>query len=167
MSLKHTKIYQSFSSEETKKLGEKFAKKIVARPERSAKKDHGAHALVFALTGELGAGKTTFVQGFFKGLGLKRRAPSPTFIIMRRHPLRRKKFKNIFHADAYRLKKAAHLAALGFKEILTDPKNIILVEWAERVKDIMPKNTTWLTFRHGKKENERRIVVIGKEKGPQ
>jgi tRNA threonylcarbamoyladenosine biosynthesis protein TsaE len=142
------KIYQSFSSEETQKLGEAFA--------RRTKK--GKHAIVFALKGELGAGKTTFVRGFFKGLGLKGHAQSPTYIIMRRRPLRRKKFSNVFHMDAYRLKGAKHLTALGFKDVLADPGNIVLIEWADRVKRILPKGIAWLTFQHGKKGNQRTVV---------
>ncbi len=161
------KTYQSFSSKETKKLGEKLAREIAAAaPRRNKKKG----ALVFALQGELGAGKTTFVQGFFGGLGLRKRAPSPTFIIMRRHALPRRKgrhrnprgtraFSNVFHVDAYRLKKAADLKMLGVKDIAADPANIILVEWADRVRSIIPKNAQWLRFEHGKRENERRIIM--------
>lgn len=154
------KIYQSFSSEETKKLGEKIAKQFdraMAPAGRVAtKKNTGA--LVFALKGELGAGKTTFVQGFFRGLGLKKRAPSPTFIIMRRHALPRQR-GNVFHVDAYRLRKAADLGVLDFDDVLANPKNIVLIEWADRAKQILPKSAVWLTFRHGKQENERRIMI--------
>lgn len=115
--------------------------------------------MVFALRGELGAGKTTFVQGFFKGLGLKKYAASPTFIIMRRHVLPRKKFSNVFHVDAYRLKKADGLRALGFEDVLANPRNIVLVEWAERARGILPKDAVWLEFRHGRRENERHIMI--------
>jgi tRNA threonylcarbamoyl adenosine modification protein YjeE len=150
------KIYQSFSSRETKKLGERIAKRVKKIAKRKG-------ALVFALQGDLGVGKTTFVQGFTRTLGSKKRATSPTFIIMRRHPLKKSKktrqFKNVFHIDAYRLKTPKHLQALGFKQILSDPANVILLEWAERVKKILPRTTIWLKFQHGKKENERKITV--------
>jgi len=146
------KTYRSSSSEETKRFGEKIAKGIL-RAER------GGGALIVALRGDLGAGKTTFVQGFFYGLGLKKRAPSPTFVIMRRHAIRSKKFANVFHLDLYRLKKASDLRVLGFKEILADPRNIILIEWAERARRVLPKTTIWLRFGHGKKENERHIMI--------
>ena len=133
----------------------------------------GKSAVVFALKGELGAGKTTFVQGFFKGLGLKKRAPSPTFIIMRRHSLlhargahpgmsgaaQHSAFKNIFHVDAYRLKRDADFDVLGFGDIFADPHNIILIEWAERVRRLLPRGAVWLTFHYGKRENERRIII--------
>lgn len=150
------KNYQSSSSKGTQKLGEGFAQKAL-------KGRKGA--LVIALQGELGAGKTTFVQGFLKGIGLKKRAQSPTFIIMRRHRLHPRpglasgrQLKNVFHVDAYRLKEAKHLAALGFKEIAADPHNVILVEWPERVKRILPKGTIWISFRHGKQPHERTIT---------
>lgn len=77
---------------------------------------------------------------------------------MRRHPLLRRD-GSVFHIDAYRLKTPADLAALGFHEIAADPDNIILIEWAENVKRLLPKNTMWLRFSHGKKENERRIAA--------
>jgi tRNA threonylcarbamoyladenosine biosynthesis protein TsaE len=145
------KIYRSFSSEETKKLGEILAKEILkSRPGRTAK--------IVALRGELGSGKTTFVQGFLRGLGVKRGGASPTFIIMRRHALRGGGFKSVYHVDAYRLRKPKELKVLDFGEISRNPQNIVIIEWAENVRKILPKNTFWLRFEHGKKENERRIL---------
>jgi tRNA threonylcarbamoyladenosine biosynthesis protein TsaE len=116
-------------------------------------------AAIFALKGELGAGKTTFVQGFFKGLGIGKRTLSPTFIIMRRHALGKK--RNVFHIDAYRLKKAEDLRALDFGNIAADPRNIVLVEWADRIKKILPKGVVWLEFKYGKatREHERSIMI--------
>lgn len=143
------KTVHSSSSKATQKFGEAFAEKIL-------KKKNGP--IILALRGELGAGKTTFVQGFLRGIGLKKNAQSPTFIIMRRHRIKRGKFKNLFHIDAYRLKRAKQLAVLGFKEILIDPRNVILVEWPERIKKIMPKGTVWMSFKHGKQPHERIIA---------
>jgi len=150
------KIYQSFSSEETKRLGEKLARKIAKGGARKGAKN----ALVFGLVGELGSGKTTFVQGFFRGLGIKR-AASPTFIIIRRTALKNKKFRNVFHVDAYRIKKPKELSVLGFRDILKNPQNIVIIEWAEKIKRILPKKVFWLRFKHGKKENERKISREG------
>jgi len=122
---------------------------------------------VFALQGDLGAGKTTFTQGFLKGLGSKKRVTSPTFVLMRRHRFgsrsvaraSQKKFKNVFHIDAYRLKKPEHLAALELDVILNEPSNIILIEWPEQAKKFLPKNTVWVKFKYGKKESERTIKI--------
>lgn len=122
-------------------------------------------ATVFALQGELGAGKTTFVQGFLKGLGSKKRATSPTFVLMRRHALAagrtggQKRFKNVFHIDAYRLKKPEHMAALTLDVILNEPGNILLIEWPEQAKKFLPKNVVWIKFKYGKRENERIIAI--------
>lgn len=108
--------------------------------------------MILALTGELGAGKTTFVQGFLSGLGVRRRAVSPTFILMRR-------FGNVYHLDAYRLKEPRELEKIGFKEITADPQNVVLVEWADKVRCLIPRNATWIKFKHGKQESERLIIV--------
>lgn len=159
------KTFQSFSARETKKFGEQSARRAVAKTHTKGAPHRGVSgerrtALTLALAGGLGAGKTTFVQGFFRGLGLKKAPASPTFIIMRRRPLRQNKyFSNIFHVDAYRLKKAGDMKLLGFKDILADPRNIVLVEWAEKIRRILPKDAVWLRFRHGKKENERHITA--------
>jgi tRNA threonylcarbamoyl adenosine modification protein YjeE len=161
MSSKKITNYKSFSSEETRRFGHELAESLIKEARQKSRQTNIAR--VIAMTGDLGAGKTTFTQGFFYGLGLKKGAQSPTFIIMRRHALKKSKskkaFKNIFHIDAYRLKKPEHLEMLGFKELAADPKNIILIEWAERAKKIIPKTALWLNFKHGKKENERTIII--------
>ncbi len=114
---------------------------------------------MFALRGDLGAGKTTFVQGFLKGLGSRARVTSPTFILMRRYRLKGKKFSNVFHIDAYRLKTPGHLSALELGAVFADPRSIVLVEWPERAGRLLPKNSTRVTFAHGKKENERIVAI--------
>lgn len=111
------------------------------------------YAVVVSLFGNLGSGKTTWVQGFLKAAGWKKRVTSPTFILMRRHPLRDKNFKNIYHLDAYRLK-ITDVNPLGFEEIYNNPKNIILVEWPENL--FGRKNSRIkVRFLHGRHENER------------
>ena len=170
------KTCKSYSSRETKEFGAALAKKIIASQEalRARIRAASTRAVVVALQGDLGAGKTIFTQGFARGLGIKRRMASPTFIIMRRFAIPRSAknsaagstknsaatLKNIYHIDAYRLKELDSLEVLGFKEILTDPQNILLVEWPEKIRKILPKGTIWLKFRHGKKENERIIKLF-------
>lgn len=99
----------------------------------------GGRALVLGLEGDLGGGKTTFLQGFAKGLGIKEKILSPTFIIMRR-------FNNFYHFDCYRIQKAKDILDLGFKEIINNPQNIVAIEWADRIKKILPKNVLFLKF---------------------
>ncbi len=146
--------YQSSSSTGTKRFGRELAKKIL-------KSGRSKKAVIVALSGELGAGKTTFTQGFGAGLGIRSKIQSPTFILMRNTKLSQlsnSKFVNFVHIDAYRAD-AKDFLKLGFRKIAADPKNIILIEWAERLKKILPKSAIWLKLGHGKKENERRIEI--------
>ena len=122
----------SKSPGQTKKLGEILAKEILK--EKKQKK-----AFVLGLKGDLGGGKTTFLQGFARGLGIKEKITSPTFIIM-------KKFSNFYHFDCYRIRKPKELLDLGFKEIISNPQNIVAIEWAEKVRKILPKEVLILTF---------------------
>ena len=150
------KKFISSSSAETKRFAESLARKIANGEGQIAKRKK---AVVLALEGDLGSGKTTFAQGFFRGLGIRRRAVSPTFILMRRSALRHLQFANIYHVDAYRIRKPRELLKMGFKEILSDSCNIVLVEWAGNVKRILPKSTLWLYFSHGMDKHERIIRI--------
>lgn len=156
----------SFSSEQTKKIAEILAQEVLKKPPQIK------NALVFGLVGDLGAGKTAFVQAFIKAAGIKKRITSPTFILIRNYKLlarhtsvkqRRARltsnFKLIYHIDCYRVKKPAEFLKLGLKEILTNPQNIVLIEWAEKIKNFLPKNAVWIKFEYGKKENERIIKI--------
>lgn len=134
------------SANETKKVAKLLAKDVLKSRPKMAK------GLVLAFSGDLGSGKTTFIQGFLKGLGVKNKVTSPTFVIM-------KHYKHAYHIDCYRLRKPAELIDIGFKELLNKPKSIFLIEWAEKIKRILPKDTIWLEFRHGKKLNEREIII--------
>ena len=139
------------SDQETKDFAKELAKKLLddKNPDQP---------VVIALTGDLGAGKTTFTQGFAKALGVKKRILSPTFLIMKRFTLPKDVgFKNLYHIDAYRISKE-DLEELEFKKALLNP-NIIVIEWADRVKAVLPKGTIWLRFKHGSTENERQITI--------
>lgn len=113
--------------------------------------------LVLALSGDLGVGKTTFVQSFARALGVRKRILSPTFLIIKRFPLSKSNFQNLYHIDAYRVR-ASDLKKLGVKEVFKG-QNIVLIEWADKVKEILPKGTVWIKFKHGARENERQITV--------
>lgn len=132
---------------QTKKLGEKFAKEIIKKPFQKK-------AFIIGLEGELGGGKTTFLQGFAKGLGIKDKILSPTFVILKRFRI---KHKNFYHIDCYRIQKPKELLDLGFKEIISNPKNIVVIEWADRIRKIMPKDTIWIGFEFID-ENTRKIT---------
>ena len=117
---------------QTKKMGEILAKEIL-------RAQHSKRARIIGLVGDLGGGKTTFLQGFARGLGIKEKITSPTFVIMKR-------FRNFYHIDCYRIKKPKELLDLGFKKIISDPQNIVAIEWADRIKKILPRGTIWINF---------------------
>jgi len=130
---------------ETNRLAKILAQEIIKKPLKNKK------ALVIGLEGELGSGKTTFVKAFAKGLGIKKRLTSPTFVLM-------KNYKNFYHIDCYRIKSYKNILDLDFKEIIFNPKNIIIIEWAERVKKILPKDTLWIKFKI-LSEKERHVII--------
>ena len=105
----------------------------------------------------MGSGKTTFVQGFAKGLGIKHRILSPTFVLMKKYKIPNTK-KQFYHIDCYRIKKAPDLSALNLEKLFLNPLNIITIEWAEKIKNILPKNTIILNFKH-QNQNQREIMV--------
>ena len=91
---------------------------------------------VVCLYGDLGSGKTTFVQGLANGLGMKNRIISPTFVIIRSYEL---KIGIFYHLDLYRTENEKDFQSLGLDEILNNKKNIVVVEWAEKLNKSLPK----------------------------
>lgn len=148
--------FQTTSSIQTKKIAKELAQTL-----RQAQgiKNKNKHALVITLKGDLGAGKTTFTQGFLRGLGVRLKITSPTFVITKSYKLKAKSYSKVFHMDAYRIKSAKEISDLNWKEIIADPKNIILIEWPERISKILPKQKIQIIFKHGKKENERELLI--------
>lgn len=134
---------------ETQKAGTEFSKKI---------KDGG----ILALYGNLGSGKTTFAQGLAKGLGIKQKIISPTFIIIRKYDLelssQNSEIRSFYHIDLYRIEKMNDIESIGLIEILNDKSNIIAIEWPEKIEDLLPKNTWRLNFNY-LENNERRIEI--------
>lgn len=126
--------------EETKKLAELFARELL----KSNFNRKGA--LVVALEGDLGGGKTTFVKGFARGLGIHEKILSPTFVIMKRFKIHDSRFKNFVHIDAYRLNSVRELRVLGWQDILKDKGNMVLVEWADRIRGALLKEYICIQF---------------------
>lgn len=125
--------YITKSAKETEKLGEMLAKEV-----------RGSE--VIALIGDLGGGKTTFIKGFGCGLGIKRNITSPTFLLVREYPLKKKNIKKLYHFDAYRIQNPKEFIDLGFNEVLKEKNNIILIEWADRVKEVLPSKIITIRF---------------------
>jgi tRNA threonylcarbamoyladenosine biosynthesis protein TsaE len=114
----------------------------------------GERALIVGLFGDLGAGKTTFTQAFAKALGVEDTVNSPTFVIEKIYELgaglinnKPTPFQHLIHIDAYRLNGGKELLHLGFEEIANDSKNIIFIEWPEKVADILPSDMIKLYFK--------------------
>lgn len=140
----------SRSKSETQKVAASLAEELV-------KSDFTNGGLaVMALEGNLGSGKTTFVQGFARALGVKEKIQSPTFVLMKVYPLTKaKKFRHLIHIDCYRLDSPKDLLHLGFKDLVKDQDAIILIEWADRVRGLIPRSALWIKFKHGKRPHER------------
>ena len=100
---------------------------------------------VLALTGNLGSGKTTFIQGLAEGLGVSTRVISPTFILLRKYIYGD---RNFYHVDLYRLEEKVENEALnlGLSDIWGRKDNIVAVEWAEKIRGLVPKGAKWITF---------------------
>jgi tRNA threonylcarbamoyladenosine biosynthesis protein TsaE len=123
--------YISNSIEETQKIADDFIKNI------SPKTDF---AFVVGLSGNLGAGKTAFTKCIAKSLGVEEAVTSPTFVIEKIYELQNQKFSHLIHIDAYRLESGEELQNLGWQRIISDPKNLILIEWPEKVSSVVPEH---------------------------
>jgi tRNA threonylcarbamoyladenosine biosynthesis protein TsaE len=118
---------------------------------------HSKGGEIFALSGDLGGGKTTFAQGLAKGLGIKEFVNSPTFVIIKEYQTKNKKFKNLIHIDLYRLKKIDEIMKKEILEYLTS-NNVVVIEWAEKIRNILPTCTKWIKFEFVD-ENTRKIIA--------
>lgn len=128
------------SADETIAFGAEFASRLKAGD-------------IVALQGDLGAGKTTFVQGLLQGLGIADTAQSPTFTYLQIY----QGILPIYHFDLYRLKNEPDFVFLGFEEFLY-ADGIAVVEWPERIPTILPQNTTLIELSYC---DSGRIAAIG------
>ncbi|HZX49654.1 MAG TPA: tRNA (adenosine(37)-N6)-threonylcarbamoyltransferase complex ATPase subunit type 1 TsaE [Candidatus Paceibacterota bacterium] len=131
------------STLETKALGALVAKSFLQGTKETNR------AVVLALEGELGSGKTTFVQGFAKALGIQENVLSPTFVIVREHG-------KLYHIDCYRLSSGEELKALGWDKMVSHPGSFVLVEWPENIRELLPPYTKTISF--ATLEGEERVI---------
>lgn len=153
-----TKIVASNNAKQTKKFAGEIIKSLKCN--------------LLCLYGDLGSGKTTFTQGIAEYFGIKRLI-SPTFVIMRRYDLEKSKVKrqnskvsnqnskvkHLYHIDLYRLENINEIKAIGIEEVWNDPENLVVVEWAERAKDILPKQRVDICFEYIG-DDKRKITVF-------
>ena len=125
--------YISNSVEETERLGAKLAESLPA-------------GSIVAFTGDLGAGKTVFARGFARGLGVTEAVSSPTYTIAQEYQLAGN--LRLYHLDLYRISSPQAGLAFGVDEFLNDPKAFALVEWPERIGDVIPDDAIKIFIRH-------------------
>jgi len=132
--------YESRSPEETQRLGEALGRRLRAGD-------------VVATIGELGAGKTCFLQGLVKGLGVTETATSPTFVLINHYRGR----LPVYHLDAYRTESLAELQDLGLEEFIWGD-GVTVVEWADKLLPLLPPHT--ITVKISGLGNEPREILI-------
>lgn len=132
----------SNSIEETAKIAKEIAKKLIGGE-------------IFGLIGDLGSGKTTFVQSVARELGIKEKVKSPTFNILKKYLVfNHRKIKNFYHLDLYR---TDSLDFVDLKEISTQD-SVVFIEWAEKIEKQLPKNWKKIEFKYVE-ENKRKITI--------
>lgn len=157
-----TKVFTSKNLNDTSQFAKRFVENLL--------KTHGKtggkivkKAVVVALQGDLGAGKTTFVKAVAQALGIKKMVTSPTFVLEKVYkiPLSRRNladavsarfrldsgFTRLIHIDAYRLENDAELLTLDWKPLIENPHNIIFLEWPERVAEVLPEGMRTIQFK--------------------
>lgn len=127
--------------EETQRLGEELAGSL-------------GEGEVVALVGELGSGKTTFVQGMARGLFVEERVISASFLLARTY---RGKVP-LHHLDAYRISSLQELAEVGLLELLPPEEGVTVVEWADRIEALIPPGSVWVYFQH--LDGDRRRITL-------
>lgn len=135
------------SAEETRVVGQQLAETLLP-------------GTLLCLTGDLGAGKTTLVQGLLEGLGAERPYVSPTFVIMKQYELPRASamgIKRVYHADAYRVE-SKDFTEIGFVEWCADPQGLVILEWPERIADLLPEKRIDIIIT-SLSETDREIVI--------
>lgn len=106
-----------------------------------------SHATIIGLSGELGSGKTAFVKSISSIMEINEEVSSPTFVIAKFYPLNNRKWSQLVHVDAYRIEHIEELRALRFRELIQDPKNLIMIEWPELIEKALPQDTMILKFK--------------------
>lgn len=134
--------------QETSQLGFEFARKLKPGD-------------LILLYGDLGAGKTTFVQGLASGLGIKDRILSPTFVLQRSHAVSFQGIEKLNHIDLYRIEKPSEIDSIGLSEIIQEVGSVTLIEWADRLVNFKCNNGYKIWFKYlSEEDREIRIEKI-------
>lgn len=130
-------IQITHNNQETKDFGQELAKDLLP-------------GISLCLSGNLGAGKTTLTQGILEGLGAEGPYTSPTFVIMKEYALKKATetgIKHIYHVDAYRIE-SKDIEHLGFEEWCSDPGGLVILEWPERIAELLPEKRLNILLEH-------------------
>lgn len=143
-------VFETTGEKGTQELGERLAKKIPG-------------GTLLCLFGELASGKTTFVQGLARGLGIDDTVNSPTFNIMKLYAVKDElktvaTATRLYHVDCYRIDHEQEMRDLGWEEWIRDPKGVVAAEWSEKIPGLLPKERIEIRFKIAG-NNKRRIEV--------
>jgi tRNA threonylcarbamoyladenosine biosynthesis protein TsaE len=143
----------TLSAEATKQVGAEFGHALAA-------------GTLVCFRGDLGAGKTTFIQGILEACGALPPFVSPTFVLMKEYHLAEPTpngIRRIYHADAYRMETAEDFEKIGFSEWCSDPEGLVLLEWPERIEALLPKTRMEVSLRLvDEEESHREICIVTK-----
>lgn len=105
---------------------------------------------IFTLEGDLGSGKTTFIKGFAKALGIKNEVTSPTFVLLKKYKVlnSNRGIQNLIHVDCYRMDSPEDAYSIGLDEFFGDKEAIILIEWPSKITSLLPKRTKKIKFEY-------------------
>lgn len=137
----------------------KTTEEMIALGEKIASKLNGGDIIL--LQGELGAGKTTMTKGIAKGLGIEDDIVSPTFTLMNVYQIRNQKseIKNLIHIDTYRLESEENLIEIGVEDYLGEPEVVTIIEWPEKIKDLIANKKTIEISIVKQSDNSREISI--------
>ena len=132
---KKQQIFITTSAEKTREMARNLAKTL-----------RGGE--IIALIGGFGSGKTTFVQGLAKGLGIKQKIQSPTFVFLKEYAVKDSKtrIKYLVHMDFYRIESVKESLYTGVSDYLGAPDTVCVIEWAEKIKRMLPRKTIYINF---------------------
>ncbi len=118
------------------------------------------HATVLTLSGDLGAGKTTFMKVFLSLFGIQENdVTSPTFVIQKRYTVESHGFTSVVHIDAYRIEDIRELETIRWSNLLQEENTLICIEWPEKIKEAIPSYASAIVIDH-KAENEREFALL-------
>jgi tRNA threonylcarbamoyladenosine biosynthesis protein TsaE len=164
------------SEKELKDVAEELQNSLFMKMalEQRTGKEYGA--IVIGLYGDLGSGKTTFTKRFAKQFGINAKdIISPTFVLQKRFDISevdepakkttktkriKHPFKNFYHLDVYRIEDPKEIESIGWREITADPQNIILVEWADKISNLLPEGTIKIYFKSTGEESRNIKIEI-------